>query len=131
MPCFKSFHVLSLADANGWFCYDATGYLPHDTSQNNHRRRRFWHGAALLTIAFLFSTGYFQQGRWHRCSGSPPKVNADIELPKEVQQAWAAHSPYFPAAEYATPPERGEVVQVYHSRSDSFSYLRSTYVNLG
>ncbi|KAF8139078.1 histidine phosphatase superfamily [Boletus edulis] len=86
---------------------DKTSY-----SQNNNRRRRFWHGVALLTVAFLFSAGYSQQGRWHWCSGSPHKVNADIELPKEVQQAWAAHSPYFPAAKYATLPERCEVVQV-------------------
>jgi hypothetical protein len=33
-------------------------------------------------------------------------------LPKEVQQAWAAHSPYFAAAEYKPPPEHCEIIQV-------------------
>ncbi|KAF8555585.1 acid phosphatase [Imleria badia] len=74
----------------------------------------FLHRVTLLAFAIVFvATYYFHYGRWHWCSSSPPKVvTADIGLPKEVQQAWAAHSPYFSAAEYTAPPERCEVVQV-------------------
>ena len=91
---------------------DKTGHPPHDTFEYDHRRRRFLHGVALLTLA-LFTASYFQYGRWHWCPSAPPKVvTTDIGLPKEVQQAWAHHSPYFPAAEYTALPERCEVVQV-------------------
>jgi len=92
---------------------DKTGYFPHDASPYNHRRRRFFHGIAFFTFAFLFSVTYFQYPRWHWCSGPTPEiVIADVGLPKEVQRAWAAYSPYFPAAEYTAPPKRCEVVQV-------------------
>jgi len=92
---------------------DKIGYLPHDTSPYDHRRRRFLHGIALLAFASLLSTTYSQYPRWHWRSGPPPKiVTVDVGLPKEVQQAWAVHSPYFPAAEYTVPPEGCEVVQV-------------------
>lgn len=110
---------------------DKIGHFPHDTPQYDRRRRRFLHVVAFLTLA-LFTASYFQYGRWHWCSGPPPKiVTTDIGLPKEVQQAWAAHSPYFAAAEYKVPPERCELVQVC-SRSGSISkYLKTIYVNLG
>ncbi|KAG9317914.1 histidine phosphatase superfamily [Chiua virens] len=89
---------------------DKIGLFPHDTP---HRQQRVWRNTALLALALLLTISYFQYGRWNRCSGSSPQVEtAGFELPKEVQQAWAAHSPYFPAAEYVAPPDRCEIVQV-------------------
>jgi len=92
---------------------DKIDHLLPDTPPYDHRRRRILHGAAFLTFAFLLSATYFQYLRWHWRSGPPPEiVTADVGLPKEVQQAWASHSPYFPAAEYTAPPEGCEAVQV-------------------
>jgi len=94
---------------------DKIGHFSHDTSGSpyDHCRRRFFHGIAFFTFAFLLSATYSQYPRWHWCSGPPSEiVTADVGLPKEVQQAWAGDSPYFPAAEYTAPPKRCEVVQV-------------------
>lgn len=112
---------------------DKTAHLPHDPPQYDQPRRRLWHGVAFVTLALLISASYFHYGRWHWCSGSPPEtMTTGLGLPKEVQQAWAAHSPYFPAGDYIAPPERCEIVQVCYSRSDSFSsYLKRAYGNLG
>ena len=107
--------------------------LGHPPIEHDLRRRRFLHGVTLLTLA-LFTASYFQYGRWHWCTAPLPKiVTTDIGLPKEVQQAWATHSPYFPAAEYTAPPERCEVVQVSYSVPARFlsTNLKRTWVNLG
>lgn len=108
---------------------DKTSPSPYNTS---HHRRRLLQGVAFLTLALLFSASYFQYG-WYWCSSAPHEImTTHVGLPKEIQQAWAAHSPYFPAAEYIAPPERCEIVQVQYSRSDSFSaYLNRMTVNLG
>lgn len=104
------------------------GSFPQDSCEYDpHQRRRLWQGTALLSVAFLLSASYFHYGRWHRCSGSPPvavAMTADLGLPKEVQQSWAAHSPYFPAAEYAAPPENCEIVQVSTAVSTQFHISR-------
>ncbi|KAF9226940.1 phosphoglycerate mutase-like protein [Gyrodon lividus] len=75
---------------------------------------RYFRGVALLALAFFLSAGYFRYGHWYHFP-SPQLgivVTTGIGLPKEVQQAWAAHSPYFAAAEYKVPPENCEITQV-------------------
>ena len=88
---------------------DKLAHSPHDISP---RRGRWLRRTAWLTLALLLPVGYFQYGR-HWCSSQPLEImTTGIGLPKEVQRAWAAHSPYFPAAEYIAPPKQCEVVQV-------------------
>ena len=94
---------------------DKAGRFPHDASQYDHLRRRLLYRVALLAFAIVFSASYyFHYGRRFWYLNSPREImSTDIGLPKEVQQAWAAHSPYFSAAEYIPPPARCEVVQVF------------------
>ncbi|KIJ69719.1 hypothetical protein HYDPIDRAFT_35196 [Hydnomerulius pinastri MD-312] len=70
--------------------------------------------AALLVLGFFVSASYFQYGHWHSCLSPRLElaVTSGVGLPKELQQSWAAYSPYFATEEYRAPPENCEIIQV-------------------
>ncbi|KAI5983106.1 phytase [Pisolithus albus] len=83
-----------------------------DRSHANHRRR-FLRCAFLVVLGVILSASYFQYGRWHSCP-SPPLVFEDVAPvpPEAFQRTWAAYSPYFPAAQYESPPDNCIITQV-------------------
>ncbi|KAG6329439.1 hypothetical protein ID866_9649 [Astraeus odoratus] len=68
---------------------------------------------ALVVLGMVISASYFQYGRWHSCRAPPLVLDSGPKLPPEVvQRAWAAYSPYYPAAKYEAPPDHCVITQV-------------------